>query len=344
MMNLGLVIPCRNEASVIARKLRNLRRLDWPQASREHRVVVVDDNSDDATLRTAREEIAQLNFPKTVRVEVVVNDVQPGKPGAVRTGLTLLGESVDCCGLTDADVLLGPAAVRVALSAFESEPSLAMACGAQCFVEALPDDECFEGLSSAGDAYDRATAWWRSAESKQGALFSVHGQFLVWRAELSIVPQLGLAADDLDLMLQVRGKRPRGETRLLPEAVFYERKTVSSEASEAQALRRARAYVQVVRTHSIPTDQSLARKLQWLAYRRLPLAAPVATLAFMVVTLILAAAAWGLSGLGASVLLLALLVSSSLGRTWLRMMRFIWKAMRLESRGRLPERWEMERV
>lgn len=344
MMNLGLIVPCRNEAGVIARKLRNLAQLDWPEANEVHRVIVVDDNSEDATARIAREEIEALDFPLAVRIEVVVNDVQPGKPGAVRAGLSKLAGTVDCCGLSDADVLLDSAAVRAALEAVGREPELAMVCGAQRFVEVLPDEVGGDALVSTADAYDRVTAWWRLVESKFGALFSVHGQFLVWRAKLSIAPQLGLAADDLDLMLQVRNARPRGATRLLPTAIFYERKARSGVAAEGQALRRARAYVQVVRSHSLPPNQSIGRKLQWLAYRRLPLASPSATLAAMVAVPTLATWTWGVLGLGTSALLVALLVSTTPGRTWMRTMRIIWRAVRLESHETLRERWEMERA
>ena len=345
-MNLGLVIPCRNEASVIARKLRNLADLDWPQAERPHRVLIVDDHSDDGTADLAREELRNLQLPASVTIEVIASEGQPGKPGAIRSGLAALADSIDCTGLSDADVILDQRAVRLALQAFEKDADLAMACGEQVFVEALPADGRVASLDSplAPDAYDRATAWWRSLESRFGALFSVHGQFLVWRSDLDLAPELGFAADDLDLMLQVRERRPRAKTQLLPGAKFFESKLPRGEAGDAQALRRARAYVQFVRGRSLPPNQPFLRKIQWLAYRTVPLAAPAAT--FLLVILLFVFALATLEALGGLVatLLFGLCSMTAPGRAWLRSIDMIRSARKLESASTQPESWEMART
>ncbi len=345
-MNLGLVIPCRNEASVIARKLRNLADLDWPHERRPHRVIVVDDHSDDGTADAARSELRGLQLPNGVTIEVIASEAQAGKPGAVRTGLAALAGSVDCLGLSDADVILDHAAVRLALEAFEDDADLAMACGEQVFVESLPDDGRVASLDSvpAADAYDRATAWWRSIESKFGALFSVHGQFLLWRSELELAPALGLAADDLDLMLQVRERRPRAKTRLVSGAKFYECKVPRGEAGDAQALRRARAYVQFVRRRSLPANQPFLRKLQWLAYRTLPLAAPAATFALVILLFVFALETLEALGGLAATLVFGLCSMTDPGRAWLRSIDMIRSARKLESQSAQPESWEMART
>lgn len=343
-MNLGLVIPCRNEALVIGRKLRNLCQLDWPAGMRVHRVVVVDDHSEDDTKAVAQATIESLKFPTSVEVVVISNHVQPGKPGAVRAGLVRLGSSVACCGVSDADVILDLSVPRNVLKAFAEDAELMMLSGEQVFVEALPENgNPGESMVVAADAYDRATAWWRRVESRFGALFSVHGQLLIWRAELGLEPGLELAADDLDLMLQVRGSHSRGRICLLSGSMFFECKTPSGRAGDAQALRRARAYVQVVRSHAMPPAQSMARKAQWLAYRYLPLAAPRLTLVCLFSILLTAALVWGGAGLTLAGAVLLFGAWTQPGRTWVHTMKVIRLAQRAESVGTLDGRWEMAR-
>ena len=245
-MKLGVLIPCRNEEALIERKLANLARCAGIE---EARVVVVDDGSEDGTAQKARAAGAR----------VVQNRERPGKPGALRTGIAALA-GCELLVLTDADVLLEERALAELAAAFEREPGLAMACGAQRFTRGAT-------------AYDRWTARVRALESRFGALFSVHGQLLAWRASLGLVPTLGFAADDLDLMLQARRQ---GRVRLVRTAVFLEEKCAPGPRAEEQALRRARAYVQFVRAHERPLP-GLAGALQWQFYRRAPFCWPART-------------------------------------------------------------------
>jgi len=94
---LGLIVPCRNEAAVLSRKLRNLAACDWPPG--RHRIVVVDDGSDDGSAELAARLGAELfgapGAPATLRV--LPNADAPGKTGAIRTALR---------ELHDADVLV----------------------------------------------------------------------------------------------------------------------------------------------------------------------------------------------------------------------------------------------
>jgi GT2 family glycosyltransferase len=242
-VKLGVLIPCRNEAAVIERKLANLARCEGIAGAH---VVVVDDGSEDGTAEKAL----------AAGVRVVRNRERPGKPGALRTGIAELA-GCELFVLTDADVLLEPGALLELAAAFEREPALAMACGAQRF-------------ASGSTAYDRWTARVRRLESRFGRLFSVHGQLLAWRAGLGLVPTLGIAADDLDLMLQARR---HGRVRLVPSAVFLEEKCAAGPLADEQALRRARAYVQLVRARRSPL-RGLLGSLQWQFYARAPFCVP----------------------------------------------------------------------
>ncbi|MBK7641573.1 MAG: glycosyltransferase [Planctomycetes bacterium] len=282
-MKLGVLIPCRNEAAVIERKLANLAHCEGAAAAR---VVVVDDGSEDDTAERARAAGARL----ALELRVVPNRERPGKPGALRSGLAELA-GCELLVLTDADVELDVRALTELERAFEREPALAMACGAQHF-------------TNGSTRYDRWTARVRRLESRFGALFSVHGQLLAWRTGLGLVPTLGMAADDLDLMLQARRK---GRVRLVASARFLEEKCAPGVLADEQALRRARAYVQLVRARHAPLS-GLLGSLQWLFYRRVPLLVPA-------------------------------LPFARRSRT----VRLIARAIELEDRSSLPERWDMAR-
>ena len=353
---LGVLVPCRNEAGVIERKLANLALVDWPPARPEptsdrsrHVIVVVDDGSEDGTASRAREAIA-AHFPGPgsglPQAQLVANDGQPGKVGALRAGLAALEGRVDLVVLTDADVVLEERALVELARAFVAEPGLGMASGAQRFVRALdpgglpasPDGaepEAADGL------FDRITARVRAWESDRGMLFSVHGQLLAWRARLELEPRTGIAADDIDLALQVR---ERGSTvRLVAGARFLEQKLPPGPDAEAQALRRARAYVQVVRRASPPVRGGLAARVQWWFYRYVPLAAPVLAAA-AALAVVLLAFLWGGPVVGLFVSLgVGALASVGVGRRLVRLLAVIRRAVQLEGREPLGDRWEMGR-
>ncbi|MCK6447095.1 MAG: glycosyltransferase [Planctomycetes bacterium] len=344
--SIGVLVPCRDEAAVIGRKLANLARIVWPSAARPHRIVVVDDGSSDGTESLAR-RAAAAHFEKRtdVRVDVVVNSGPSGKAHAIARGLEALRDDVELCVLTDADVIVALDALVELARRFDEEPRLGLACGAQRFVEALPDDgdaELVRG-DDAG-AYDRITAWVRRQESRSGRLFSVHGQWLGWRRDLALGATPGIAADDLDLRLQARARGARVE--LVDRALFFECKAPHGAARDAQALRRARAYVQWVKS---PRVAALRRELGWLdrvqldLYRSVPLGAPWFVLAG---ALLVPASFWAAGAprvaLGC-VAVVAMFVASPLGRRLLGLFTVIVQATRAERRGTLSGAWTTAR-
>jgi hypothetical protein len=345
---LGVLVPCRDEAAVIGRKLANLAAADWPAAPRAHRVVVVDDGSRDGTGEIARARVP-LFAGSRATLEVLENVGRPGKSGALEVGLASLRGQVDLLVLSDADVILEPAALAALSQAFASEAELGMACGTQRFVRSLADDgttRAAQGgeLADAAGLYDRWTALVRRLESRRGRLFSVHGQLLAWRASLGLAPTPGLAADDLDLMLQAR--LAPSAIRLVPAARFLEVKTPAGAQRRAQELRRARAYLQFLRH---PRMAELARRggpaerLQVALYRRLPPAAPWL---FLLAALLAAAAIASLHPAGAW-LVLALIACALLfapARRLARLLRVIARARRAEARLSLTDRWETPRA
>lgn len=355
---LGILVPCHNEAAVIERKLENLAKLHWPEAERPHRIVVVDDGSDDDTFRVAQRVVARLFGPRPrrfqsgppIRGSVIRNDLRPGKSAAIGEGLHELGQDVDLLVLTDADVVLEPQALTALVAAFEREPELGMASGAQTFVQDLASDGTCRGADLGAPVpdqaiYDRLTTRVRALESRSGRLFSVHGQLMAWRADLGLVPTPGFAADDLDLMVQARTRGARVE--LVPEARFLEVRAPAGAERRDQALRRARAYVQFL-DHPLFARMTAmgdrASSIQGRIYRLLPLSLPICSLVAVAAALIFALRFGGPVGLALCALACAGFALSGPGRRLLGMMRLIASAERLESEGRLSDRWETARL
>ncbi|MCE9594693.1 MAG: glycosyltransferase [Planctomycetes bacterium] len=345
---LGVLVPCRDEAAVVERKLANLARLDWPASPAVQRVVVIDDGSRDGTAELARRAAARLFAERSdVEVRVVANTLSPGKAGAIASGLAELGSDVELVVLTDADVICERGALVALAAAFEREPRLALACGAQRFVRELAADGAAPDARAAvddGGTYDRWTALVRALESKSGRLLSVHGQLLAWRRALELRPTPGLAADDIDLRMQAL--RPGARIELVPSARFLEVKAPAGEARRAQELRRARAYVQCVgdpRVVERATRAGLVDRLHFACYRRLPLAAPW-LVAFGLVLAPLAAYSFGGPRVAAAVAVLLLaFLASPVGRRLAKLLAVIVRASRAERRESLSDAWRTAR-
>jgi glycosyltransferase involved in cell wall biosynthesis len=346
-VRIAVLVPCRNEAAVIGRKLANLARAAWPASTsgEPHAVFVIDDGSEDATAEVAR-AAAAAHPTHDFTVDVLANTERPGKVGAIRTALARCAAGFDLVVLSDADVVLEPAVFGAFARAFEGDARRGMACAAQRFVADLAADGTCRSRSlgepvDAGGRYDRWTASVRRFESRRGILYSVHGQCLAWRASLGIAPRDGFAADDLDLMLQVRALGLRVE--LLPAARFLEQKTPRGARRTGQALRRARAYVQVVRNER-GRDATAFAQWQRLAYRHVPLAAPWLAFGLAVAAPL---AAWLWIGPAAAALALGLeLFAASTTPGWrlCALLVTIARAMLVERRSTLSDRWEMARA
>jgi len=262
-----LIVPCRNEAAVIERKLLNLAACEWPSAAAPHRVLVIDDGSDDRSAEIARAAGARAGGG-SFEVEVLPNSIRPGKLGALETALRNSRDGEELIVLSDADVVLARDALVELAATFRADARVGMATGAQRFVESLSDDGSLTarggGVLRAEDSfYDHASAFVRAIESRFGLVFSVHGQLLAWRRSLALTPTEGSAADDLDLMLQARVAHARivrcGAAR------FFEVRAPRGAARREQAIRRARAFHQFLRH---PRILELRRAGSWLARRQ----------------------------------------------------------------------------
>ena len=107
------VVPARNEADVIAHTIGSLLAQDYPG---QFRVVLVDDQSSDATAEAA------LKLPGADHQTVISGAPRPpgwtGKLWAVRQGITAAG-TPDYLWLTDADIAHSPDNLRVLVARAE---------------------------------------------------------------------------------------------------------------------------------------------------------------------------------------------------------------------------------
>jgi len=335
-ITLGVLVPCRNEARVIRRRLANLENSRWPGDASEHRILVVDDGSSDETARVARESLcASRPEAEGVSWEVLPNHHTQGKNGAIRTGLERLGDEVDVVVLTDADVVMDAGALVAIAEAFEREPELGMASGVQSLHDSLPADGHAPTRESAMGLYDVWTRSVRRRESRGGRLFSVHGQLLAWRPELGLTPG-ALVADDLELMLELRRRHPSRTVRLVEGARFHEER--SPERSD-QDLRRARAYLQ-----ALPLMDAPGLGLQGWFYRRVPPLAPALAAVSLVFAGVCAWGSWGTGGLLGLTVVIGLLLGHPAARRIASLLLVIERARRAERAGSVEVSWETARA
>ncbi|MFT5288728.1 MAG: hypothetical protein ACI8QS_003153 [Planctomycetota bacterium] len=349
----GLLIPARNEGSVLERKLRNCARLVWPATAGLRRVVVVDDNSDDDTWAVATSCMAQLRGEHPEVEWLLVEGPGCGKATAIERGVRALG-NVELVVLTDADVVLREASLIALAEAFREDTDLILACGAQEFVRDLAEDGSTSAANggapqNASEFFDRITAKVRHWESRGGKLFSVHGQLMAWRPVPGLLPRPGFSADDLDLMFTVRSRG--GGVRLVQGARFLEVKPKSGVLRNGQRRRRAEGYFHVLRAWSClaPLGASWSSRVQWFFYAYVPALAPALLLLFVPAGLGLGWLLGGWRGACAVAAVWGLILISRLGREVLGLALVIDAARRAEpvkpeKVDRLLDRWEPPRA
>ncbi|MCH2105111.1 MAG: glycosyltransferase family 2 protein [Planctomycetes bacterium] len=333
-VTLGVLVPCRNEARVIERRLRNLLASAWPEAEGAHELLVIDDGSTDETARLAAEALSAADST-ALKAAVLKSTLHPGKNGAIRAGLERLSGEVDVVVLTDADVVTDPGALMAIAEAFAKEPMLGMASGVQCLHSSLPSDGSAPAGETAMGLYDTWTRRVRRAESRRGRLFSVHGQLLAWRPELGLKPA-ELIADDLELMLELRRRHPAHTVRMIEGARFHE---VRSTERSAQDLRRARAYLQAT-----PHMDSPTLGLQGWLYRRLPPNAPALGLLALALSGAAAWAGWGALGLVSLAAVTGLLLAHPAVRRAASLLWVIQRARHTPRAGGRALTWETPRA
>jgi cellulose synthase/poly-beta-1,6-N-acetylglucosamine synthase-like glycosyltransferase len=197
-----IVIPAHNEESVIARRIANLRALDYPSDKLE--LLVTSDASTDRTEELAAEAGIR-----------VVQNVRGGKVAAQDNAVR--STTSEILVFSDANCTWAPDALRKLVRAF-ADPDVAYVCGRLNIVD--DDGRNKEGV------YWRYELALRADESRIDSVTGGNGSIYAVRREdyVEVDPRFGHDLSFPYLMVQ-RGKRAVYE----PEANAYEKATPTNE-------------------------------------------------------------------------------------------------------------------
>ncbi|MBI3818291.1 MAG: glycosyltransferase [Planctomycetes bacterium] len=240
-MRFAILIPARDELAAVERKIKNTHALLLPPSHEPHIAVWIDDHSNDGSRECAEKWIQQMPSRGDLEWRVIRNTGAPGKANALAEGFHEAA-GFEIIIMTDADALVSPSSPLATARAF-ADPRVGAATGMQQYVERM---ELLQTSGDREDLYDIASEAVRVLESRAGALFSVHGPWFAVRASAGARPRPGVAADDLDLALQIRKRGWR--VVAMRSAVFYEVKPAGADLYNQQ-MRRARAYFEAVDLH-----------------------------------------------------------------------------------------------
>jgi cellulose synthase/poly-beta-1,6-N-acetylglucosamine synthase-like glycosyltransferase len=206
----AVIVAAHDEETVIARRLENLRALDYPADRLE--VVVASDGSTDRT-----EELAESAGARVVRSE---------RGGKVQAQNRAVRETTgEVLAFSDANATWAPDALRRLVRAF-ADPQVAYVCGRLSLQE--PDGTNREGV------YWRYELALRGAESRLGSVTGGNGSiYAVRRSDyVDVDPRFGHDLALPYLMVQ-HGRRAVYE----PGAVAYEKPTPTNESEYRRKVR-----------------------------------------------------------------------------------------------------------
>ena len=215
---IAIVVPTLNEEPLIAAKLADLARTDYPRERRT--ILVVDGGSSDRTCALVEREMERTAGLRLLRVER-----STGQADQVCRALDHLPHEIVV--VTDADALLEPGCVRALVEELRNDPGLAVAGALVRPHTALLEERL----------YWRALnhLWWLEGEALSSAMVS--GACYAVRA--SAVPASCRAARALDVSLAA-GAAARGLAARLCRTARATEVRVPQSTGEFMAFRRRR--------------------------------------------------------------------------------------------------------
>jgi cellulose synthase/poly-beta-1,6-N-acetylglucosamine synthase-like glycosyltransferase len=237
-VDVSIIIACRDEAAVVARKLENCLAL---RRSGPLEILVVDDASTDGTVAAAHGALAARGpLPSDVAVRLLANHGQPGKNGALLTALAVAAGRLLL--ITDADVLLDIDVLERAQARFAADPTL----GALCLTPRVSSEHRATVAAYAG-GYERFNRRLKMFQSRLDSVPILHGQAMFIRADANVAPHPALPADDVDFAFQVRRRGLR--VRYADDLPFYETLPPGGRHVFSQKVRRAKAVMRTLWHH-----------------------------------------------------------------------------------------------
>lgn len=227
-MKFTIIIPCHNESKVVAKKIKNTFEL----GNRLKEIIIVDDNSTDATYATAK-QISKIDS----RIIVIKNKHQPGKNFAIRTALPFSSADIIC--MTDADILLPSNALEKVCSYF-NQNNVGMVCLSP---KLILKNQCQQ--KKYVQVYEKLIRTMKILESRVDSVTAPHGQALFFRKDLNLMPLL--QADDVDMAIQTRKKGYK--VKYIKDCFFAETLVNNFDKLKKQKIRRCKAVIDALLSH-----------------------------------------------------------------------------------------------
>ena len=172
----AIIMPGFNEEDAIARSMRSLLQVDYPEEKLQ--IVAVNDGSTDGTLREMRAVEADCDG----RVEVIDLGTNQGKRAAMAAGIR--ATDAEIIAFVDSDSVLEPDALRILVQSF-ADPKVGAVCG---HADVLNTRESWLSRMQAV-RYFTAFKVIKAAESVFNAVTCCSGCFSAYRRE-AIMPRL----------------------------------------------------------------------------------------------------------------------------------------------------------
>ena len=206
--SVSVVIPIHNEAAVIAAKIENALRLDYPERLID--VAVLSDGSTDGSAEVATRAAVRLGA--AARVRVVEHAVNRGKVAVINDIVpTLAGEILV---FTDATAMFATNAIRSLVRSF-ADPRVGAVGGV--YRVQRPEQAA---TGSQEDFYWKYETFVKEQEAAMGSVLGAHGQIYAVRRALYPFPAPGTINDDYVIPLRIAQKGFR--VAYDAEAVVYE--------------------------------------------------------------------------------------------------------------------------
>ncbi len=250
----SLIIPAHNAARVLPLCLESVRRQTYPH--RQIEVLVIDNQSTDATLQVAVDQQARRFSGMMQWISLPYR----GKPGALNAGIhRVRGEIIINI---DADTILDKDALLEMVRAFRQDPQLAAATGA---IEVLPSNvDPADGSRRAvhpmryvlGEAefleYFAGFRIGRQFQTQTRSLFTLAGAFSAFRRDVLLKSTMydpRTVSEDTDLTFQIAAEFPKMRVAAVGTAVAYVQPVETLKALYAQRVRWQRGQLEVAAMH-----------------------------------------------------------------------------------------------
>jgi len=220
----SVLIPARNEAQVMERKIKNLAQIDYPRELLQ--VVVIDDASTDETRQVAQRALARYHISGMV----ISNDTRKGTNYNYNHGMKYAFH--DIVITTDADVTLEGQALKRMVAVLQHDEKIGAACGE--LVPLIDGKHISTGVEKPyREVFGRICSW----ESCLHSTYCFNGPLIALRKQAYSPMNPHKGASDTNMALAVI--RNGYQAKYISSAKFYEWVPTRLSQQKKQKIRRA---------------------------------------------------------------------------------------------------------